>query len=168
MAVSNCPCSTFTNAMFTQMPRSHWFLSINSQYLQPYWLLQQTSQHTKPQRYKATKIHTLTPLTYKLFFQNSSTITRPYKQIIELNEQLQSLKIYIAINIIYTHILRVKLVLLLNLPITEQNNYLGCQLQFQVKYKYLGGVPLRSACLKKKLSFFLVGAHDNFKYNIPQ
>ena len=47
MAVSKCPCSTFTNAMFKQMPRSHWFLSINSQYLQPYWLLQQTSQHTK-------------------------------------------------------------------------------------------------------------------------
>ena len=64
MAVSKCPCSTFSNVMFKQMPRSHWFLSINSQYLQPYSLLQQTSQHTK--------IHTLTPLTYELFFQNSS------------------------------------------------------------------------------------------------
>ena len=72
MVVSKCPCSTFTNAMFRQMPRSHWFLSINSQYLQPYWLLQQTSQHKKPQSHKATKIHTLTPLTYELFFQNSS------------------------------------------------------------------------------------------------
>ena len=53
---------------FKQTPRSHWFLSINSQYLQPYWLLQQTSEHTKIQKYKATKIHTLTPLTYELFF----------------------------------------------------------------------------------------------------
>ena len=51
MAVSKCPCSTFSNVMFKQMPRSHWFPSINSQYLQPYWLLQQTSEHTKPQRY---------------------------------------------------------------------------------------------------------------------
>ena len=55
MAVLKCPCSTFSNAIFKQMPRSHWFLSINSQYLQPYWLLQQTSEHTKldtkPQRY---------------------------------------------------------------------------------------------------------------------
>ena len=33
------------------MPRSHWFLSINSKYLQPYWFLQQTSQAKKPQRY---------------------------------------------------------------------------------------------------------------------
>ena len=72
MAISKCPCSNFTNAMFKQIPRSHWFLSINLQYLQPYWLLQQTSQHTKPQRYKATMIHTLTPLTYELFLQNSS------------------------------------------------------------------------------------------------
>ena len=72
MAVSKCPCSTFSNLMFKQMPSSHWFLSINSQYLRPYWLLQKTSEHTKIQRYKATKIHTLTPLTYELFFQNSS------------------------------------------------------------------------------------------------
>ena len=74
MAVLKCPCSTFSNVMFKQMPRSHWFVSINSQYLQLYWLLQQTSEHTKLQRYKATKIHTLTPLTYELFFQNSSII----------------------------------------------------------------------------------------------
>ena len=82
MAVLKCPCSTFSNVIFKQMPRSHWFLSINSQQLQPYWLLQQTSEHTKLQRYKvtklqrykATKIHTLTPLTYELFFQNSSKI----------------------------------------------------------------------------------------------
>ena len=40
------------------MPRSHWFLSSN--------------KHPNIQRYKATKIHTLTPLTYELFFQNSS------------------------------------------------------------------------------------------------
>ena len=72
MAVLKCPCSTFSNVIFKQMPRSHWFLSINSQYLQPYWLLQKTSEHTKIQRYKATKILTLTPLTYELFFQNSS------------------------------------------------------------------------------------------------
>ena len=80
MAVLKCPCSTFSNVIFKQMPRSHWFLSINSQYLQPYWLLQQTSEHTKLQRYKdtkiqrykATKIHTLTPMTYELFLQNSS------------------------------------------------------------------------------------------------
>ena len=45
-----------------------------------------------------------------------------------------SLKIDIAITIIYTHILRVELVLLLYHPITEQNNHLGCQLQFQVQY----------------------------------
>ena len=33
-------------------------------------------------RYKATKIHTLTPLTYELFFQNSSkTKQRPNVQI---------------------------------------------------------------------------------------
>ena len=31
-----------------------------------------TYKDTKLQRYKATKIHTLTPLTYELFFQNSS------------------------------------------------------------------------------------------------
>ena len=58
MAVSKCPCSTFTNAMFKQMPRSHWFLSINSQYLQPYWLLQQTSEHTKIQSHKDKYAHT--------------------------------------------------------------------------------------------------------------
>ena len=34
-----------------QMPKSHWFLSINSYYLQPYWPLQHTSVQTKPQRY---------------------------------------------------------------------------------------------------------------------
>lgn len=61
------------------------------------------------------------------------TITRPYIQIIERNEQLQYLKIYVAINIIYTHILRVEFVLLLYLPITEQNNHHGCQLQFQIE-----------------------------------
>ena len=32
----------------------------------------QSYKVTKLQRYKATKIHTLTPLTYELFFQNSS------------------------------------------------------------------------------------------------
>ena len=58
MAVSKCPCSTFSNVMFKQMPRSHWFLSINSQYLQPYWLLQQTSEHTKIQSHKDTYAHT--------------------------------------------------------------------------------------------------------------
>ena len=35
----------------------------------------QSYKNTKLQRYKATKIHTLTPLTYELFFQNSSSIT---------------------------------------------------------------------------------------------
>ena len=55
MAVSKCTCSTFRNVMFKQMPSSHWFLSINSQYLQPYWLLQQTSEHTKIQRYKGNE-----------------------------------------------------------------------------------------------------------------
>ena len=83
MAVSKCPCSTFSNAMFKQMPRSHWFLSINSQYLQPYWLLQQTSEHAKLQRYKATKIHMLTPLTYELFFQNSSIMKWGIKKLID-------------------------------------------------------------------------------------
>lgn len=61
------------------------------------------------------------------------TITRPYIQIIERNEQLQYLKIYVAINIIYTQILRVEFFLLLYLPITEQNNHLGFQLQFQIQ-----------------------------------
>ena len=32
-----------------------------------------TYKDTEIQRYKATKIHTLTTLTYELFFQNSST-----------------------------------------------------------------------------------------------
>ena len=39
--------------------------------LQPYWLLQQTSEHTKSQSHiaTATKIHTLTPLAYELFWK---------------------------------------------------------------------------------------------------
>ena len=74
MAVSKGLCSTLSNVMFKQMPRSHWFLSINSQYLQPYWLLHQTFEHTKLQRYKATKMHTLTPLTYKKIAQQWSCV----------------------------------------------------------------------------------------------
>ena len=50
--------------------------------------MQQTSEHTKLQRYKdtklqrykATKIHTLTPLTYELFFQNSSKIAQKWRK----------------------------------------------------------------------------------------
>ena len=62
--------------------RADWFFTviermktcINSQYLQPYWPLQPTSEQTKPQTHKATKIHTFIPLTYELFFQNSSKL----------------------------------------------------------------------------------------------
>ena len=40
----------------------------------------QSYRDTKLQRYKATKIHTLTPLTYELFFQNSSISDLPCAQ----------------------------------------------------------------------------------------
>ena len=44
---------------------------INSwyEYLQPYCPLQHKYKHTKPQSHKATKIHTLRPLTYLLIVQ---------------------------------------------------------------------------------------------------
>ena len=50
------------------MPRSHRFLV-------PTTLL---AFATNIRRYKATKIHTLTPLIYELFFQNSSKITHAH------------------------------------------------------------------------------------------
>ena len=49
--------------------------SISAQYLQPYWSLQHTSSyklHPNTKSHKPTKIYTLRPLTYELFFQKSS------------------------------------------------------------------------------------------------
>ena len=43
MAVSKCSCLNLSNVINSWMPKSHWFLCINSWYLQPYWPLQQTS-----------------------------------------------------------------------------------------------------------------------------
>lgn len=51
----------------------------------------------------------------------------------EPNEQFKSINIQFAINIIYTHILRVVFVFFLYFPITEHNNYPGCQLQLQIR-----------------------------------
>ena len=52
MAVSKSPSLAFSrrrNLMFES--QISLVPSINSQYLQPYWLLQQKSEHTNPQRY---------------------------------------------------------------------------------------------------------------------
>ena len=52
MAVSKCPSLAFSgrrNLMFES--KISLVPSINSQYFQPYSLLQQKSEHTKPQRY---------------------------------------------------------------------------------------------------------------------
>ena len=48
MLVSKCPCLTFSAAM--SCLESHWFLHINSKYIQPYWPLQHASEQAKPKR----------------------------------------------------------------------------------------------------------------------
>ena len=58
MAVSRCPCSTFSNAMFKNAKMS---LVPKHQLIVPSTLL---ALATNIRTYKATKIHTLTPLTY--------------------------------------------------------------------------------------------------------
>ena len=76
MAVSKCPCLTFSTAMscldvkISLVPKHK--LVVPSSYLP----LQHTSEQTRPQSRKATKpqIHTLRPLTYELFFQKRSKI----------------------------------------------------------------------------------------------
>ena len=72
MAVSKCPCLNLSNVINSWMPKSHWFLFINI-FIEPLTLLAPATniEHTKPQRHI---VHTLTPLTYELFFENSSTI----------------------------------------------------------------------------------------------
>ena len=66
MAVSECPCSTFSNAMFN---RCQDLISSEALTHSTFNLIGSCNKH---RTYKATKIHTLTPLTYELFFQNSS------------------------------------------------------------------------------------------------
>ena len=75
MAVSKCPCLTFSAAMSCLEAKIS--LAPKHQLMVPSTLLAPathipTDKATKPQSHKATKIHTLTPLTYELFFQNSS------------------------------------------------------------------------------------------------
>ena len=67
MVVYKCPCLTLSDVINGQMPKSHWFLCMNSTYLQPYWLLQQTSEHTKPQSRRFSKV----VFNLKLFIQTS-------------------------------------------------------------------------------------------------
>ena len=67
MAVSKCPCLTFMSYLDAKISLVRCICS--SSYLQPYW---PCNTHPKKQGHQATKIHTPRPLTYQLFFQNSS------------------------------------------------------------------------------------------------
>ena len=68
MAVSKCPCLTFTIAMSCLDAKIS--LVPKHELIVPQTLL---APATHIWTNKATKKHTLTPLTYELFFQNSST-----------------------------------------------------------------------------------------------
>ena len=67
MAVSKCPCLTFNAAMSCLDAQIS--LVPKYQLIVPPTLL---APATHIQTHKATKIHTLTPLTYELFFKHSS------------------------------------------------------------------------------------------------
>ena len=53
------------------MPKSHWFLASTDSIFN---LIDPCNAHPNTQSHKPTKIHTLRPLIYELFFQKSSTI----------------------------------------------------------------------------------------------
>ena len=58
---------------------------------------------TNIRRYKATKIHTLTPLTYELFFQNSSKITYAHNlQVKVLDFDLFTIRRYVKERKLFT------------------------------------------------------------------
>ena len=69
MAVSKCPCLIYSAAMSCLDAKIS--LVPSNQLIVPSTLL---APATHIPTDKATKIHKLTPLTYELFFKNSSTI----------------------------------------------------------------------------------------------
>ena len=85
MAVSKCPCFTFSaaksslEAKFSLVPKHQ--LTVPSTLFN--WPLQHTSVQTQPQSHKATEIHMLTPLTYELFFQSSSKKEKGNQEALE-------------------------------------------------------------------------------------
>ena len=82
MVVSKCPCLTFGAAMSCLDAISHWFLAINSEYLQPYWPLQHTSKQTKtdkatkPQRYISLDHWHISSMTEKELYQEDQNMRR--------------------------------------------------------------------------------------------
>ena len=70
MAVSKCPCLTFSAAIACLDTKISLILSIVPH--STFNLIGPCNTHPNRQSLKATKIHTLTPLTYQ-FFQKSST-----------------------------------------------------------------------------------------------
>ena len=70
MVVSKCPCLTFSEAMPCLDAKISLVLTIVPH--SAFYLIVPCNTHPYRQSHKATKIHTLTPPTYELFFQNSS------------------------------------------------------------------------------------------------
>ena len=68
--VSKCPCLTFSEAMPCLDAKISLVLTIVPH--SAFYLIGPCNTHPYRQSHKATKIHTLTPLTYELFFQRSS------------------------------------------------------------------------------------------------
>ena len=70
MAISKCPCLTFSAAMSCLDTKISLVPSIVPH--STFNLIGPCNTHPNRQSHKATKIHTLRPLTYELFFQKSS------------------------------------------------------------------------------------------------